>query len=236
MSSNTYDLTQMATTFVPVNKINSLSNMPSNSEFTCATGGFQMNPTISPDADANGYNGFPTAYEVYQANLVAATPTDENLVNIGSQTEFLPGPNNNMYQSVNMNQNNVPISLASQNANTFANGLGSPTISSSLLPNPAQQLGEPNGFQTCDTTNILANQVFLSPSGQLGVDTIAGSNRNTNQSIRSEPPNPVNYVGPWNLSSIYPDLTRRPLEGVGPAFGMYGTGVYSSGTPLNINN
>ena len=40
---------------------------------------------------------------------------------------------------------------------------------------------------------------------------------NANLQIRSEPPNPQLYVGPWNQSSIEPDFMRPPLNiGSGP--------------------
>ena len=66
----------------------------------------------------------------------------------------------------------------------------------------------------------------------IGTDTVAGSLRNANQSIRSDPPNPMQYVGPWMLSTIYPDLLRRPLEGCGPSFGVYGNGPLGGQVPV----
>jgi hypothetical protein len=47
---------------------------------------------------------------------------------------------------------------------------------------------------------------------QLGVDTVGQSMRNANVGLRSEPPNPQYAVGPWQNSTIGPDLMRRPLE------------------------
>ena len=111
-------------------------------------------------------------------------------------------------------------------------GVGNGGVASSLLPSPHSTTVE--GFNDCNVTNVLANQVFLTPGGVMGTNTIAGSLRNSNQSYRSEPPNPVLAVGPWNLSSIYPDLTRRPLEGCGPSFGLYGNGPNSGVTPTTI--
>jgi len=45
-----------------------------------------------------------------------------------------------------------------------------------------------------------------------GIDTIGSSLRNANLQIRSEPPNPQVYVGPWQNSTITPDFMRVPLE------------------------
>ena len=76
---------------------------------------------------------------------------------------------------------------------------------------------------------------ILTPSAQIGFDTTI-SNRNANLDIRSLPPNPILNVSPWLNSTIYPDLTRRPLEGCGPSFGTYGTGAYSNGNPSPIGS
>ena len=198
------------------------------------TGDIGRPPFISPDANANGWNGFPEAFSVYQQSINAATPTIENFNSIGSGTPNLPGPNvfmNDAFAEANVNHGRANrLSLCAQNFNNASTPLN---VASSLLPNPNTDSFE--GFESCgDVNKSLANQVFLTPKGQIGTNLSSGSLRNGNQSFRSEPPNPVLAVGPWNLSSIYPDLTRRPLEGCGPSFGLYGTGPYSSGTPSEI--
>jgi len=53
---------------------------------------------------------------------------------------------------------------------------------------------------------------LLKAGYHIGVDTIGQSLRNANLQIRSEPANPQQYVGPWNLSTIEPDFMRPPLE------------------------
>ena len=58
----------------------------------------------------------------------------------------------------------------------------------------------------------LANKNFLTAGFHVGIDTQGSSLRNANLSIRSEPPNPRIVVGPWNQSTIDPDLMRRPFE------------------------
>lgn len=200
------------------------------------TGDFFRPPFVSPDANANGWNGFPEAYSVYQQSINAATPNMENFNAIGSETHSLPGPNvfmNDSFAQANVNEGRANrLSLCAQNMHT--GGTAALNVASGLLPQP--NMSKVEGFEDCNlNTNLLANQVFLTPAAQNGTNTIGGSNKNQNQSIRSEPPNPVLAVGPWNLSSIYPDLTRRPLEGCGPSFGLYGNGPNSSGVPLAIN-
>lgn len=53
---------------------------------------------------------------------------------------------------------------------------------------------------------------LLSAGHQIGISTIAGSLRNANLQIRSEPPNPQTVVSPWLQSTISGDTMRRPLE------------------------
>lgn len=200
------------------------------------TGDFFRPPFVSPEANANGWNAFPEAFSVYQQSINAATPNMDNFRAIGAETVSLPGPNvfmNDAFAQANVNQGRADrLSLCAQNTPTH--GTAPLNVATSLLP----MAGLPDkmeGFESCGTaTDLLANQVFLTPGGQIGANMSLGSNKNQNQSIRSEPPNPVLAVGPWNLSSIYPDLTRRPLEGCGPSFGLYGNGPNGGGTPTKI--
>jgi len=59
----------------------------------------------------------------------------------------------------------------------------------------------------------LSDVNLLSAGYQVGVSTIAGTLRNANLQIRSEPPNPQISVSPWMQSTISnSDVFRRPLE------------------------
>lgn len=212
-----------------------LNNQPGHdtNSFVPGSSAF-VQPFVAPNADANGWNAFPQAYEMFQAQVAAATPTDDQLHNIGSSTLNLPGPNvfnTDYFAQANVNTGRAAnLSLCAQNLNMNP---GSASIASSLLPQSGLS-GEFEGFSDCNTnTNGLANQVFLTPSGQAGNNTV-GSVRNANLDLRSAPPNPVLAVGPWNNSTIYPDLLRRPLEGCGPSFGLYGDGPNSGVTASNI--
>ena len=42
--------------------------------------------------------------------------------------------------------------------------------------------------------------------------SVSSSLRNANLQLRSEPPNPQGSVGPWNQTTITPDVARRQLE------------------------
>jgi len=63
----------------------------------------------------------------------------------------------------------------------------------------------------------LQNVNLLKAGYHAGIDTVAGTLRNANLQVRSEPPNPTAKVSPWMNSTIEPDLMRVPLEiGCGP--------------------
>jgi len=46
----------------------------------------------------------------------------------------------------------------------------------------------------------------------IGLDTIGQTMKNANLQLRSDPIIPKKEVGPWNMSTIEPDLMRVPLE------------------------
>ncbi len=53
---------------------------------------------------------------------------------------------------------------------------------------------------------------LLQAGYHIGLDTIGQSLRNANLQLRSDPIISKNEVGPWNQSTIEPDLGRVPLE------------------------
>jgi hypothetical protein len=58
----------------------------------------------------------------------------------------------------------------------------------------------------------LQGKNFLSAGALVGVNTVGQSLRNANYQLRAEPANVQMQVGPWNQTTIEPDLSRRPLE------------------------
>jgi hypothetical protein len=56
------------------------------------------------------------------------------------------------------------------------------------------------------------DQNFLTAGYHIGINTVGQSLRNANLQLRSEPVNPQVPVSPWNISTIEPDMNRRPLE------------------------
>ena len=59
---------------------------------------------------------------------------------------------------------------------------------------------------------ILRGVNYLDAGFHTGVNTIGQSLRNANLNLRAEPPNPRTQVSPWMMSTIDPDLARRPMS------------------------
>ena len=79
----------------------------------------------------------------------------------------------------------------------------------SLLPKDTNQKW---GQMNPQGSGHFANIALLDPKQIIGINTVGSTLRNPNLQERSEPANPQNAVGPWNQSTIEPDLMRAPLE------------------------
>ncbi len=64
----------------------------------------------------------------------------------------------------------------------------------------------PRGQGTLENVNLLR------AGHHIGIDTVGNTLRNANLQVLSEPPNPQQNVGPWNNTTIAPDLMRTPFE------------------------
>lgn len=60
--------------------------------------------------------------------------------------------------------------------------------------------------------NDLSNKNFLTTGFDSGINTISSSRKNANLQLRSDPPIPSQQVGPWNQSTITPDVHERVFE------------------------
>lgn len=58
----------------------------------------------------------------------------------------------------------------------------------------------------------LSSKNFLTAGYNIGINTVSSSLRNANLQLRSDVPIPVRESGPWNQSTIVPDLNRKSLE------------------------
>ena len=217
--------------------------MPSNGQVGnlakyAATDPFVQNPEVNMNASGSQL----LAYQLYQQAINAATPTLAQLNSISGESQQQTGPDSPLqggvsdsygpynilksgnnpsisqeYQAVNCaNPRAESISSCAVNANTFYN------TATSLLPkNP--QLGA-DAWDVAAPQDILASQNFLSATQQMGVDTVLGSLRNSSYDIRGDIPNPIAVVGPWQNTTILPDLQRRPITDFVSTNGLYGSG------------
>jgi hypothetical protein len=137
-----------------------------------------------------------------------ANPAYKNKGNQNNQnTSSGPVPSdslghNEVFQSVSGGSTSTPPGLPSSCTNT---SIQNP---SDLLPKNNSQWAQLNPSGKGE----LANINLLQAGYHIGIDTIGQTLRNANLQIRSEPPNPQLYVGPWQQSTITPDFMRAPLE------------------------
>ena len=143
----------------------------------------------------------------YETNATMPTQYKQNKSGNQGVMAANPAGQNEVFASVNGVQTSmpgIPASCSQPNIQNPAELLPKDTNSQWAQLNPAGK-GE------------LANVNLLKAGYHIGIDSVGQTLRNANLQIRSEPPNPQLYVGPWNLSTIEPDFMRPPLElGAGP--------------------
>lgn len=83
------------------------------------------------------------------------------------------------------------------------------TPSSQLLPKPSPEGAD---FAQFAPKNLQA-QNFLTATQWIGVNTQGSSLKNANYDLRADPIIPKADVGPWQMSSIDPNIYQRPLFG-----------------------
>lgn len=124
----------------------------------------------------------------------------------------------NPQPSMPLGQNEVYSSAKGAQTNSY--GLP-PSCTRKQVVDPRQLLPKDNnsewGKLNPQGEGDLQNINLLQAGYHVGINTVGQSLRNANLQLRSEPANPQVGVGPWNNTTIEPDLTRRPLEiGCGP--------------------
>ncbi len=105
--------------------------------------------------------------------------------------------------------NSGPATISGMNSQAVASSCTSkPVVNpSDLLPSDSN-----NEWAKLNPSADLKNVNLLSAGHHTGINTVGGSLRNANLQVRSEPPNPRTDVGPWQNTTIEPDLTRLPFE------------------------
>jgi hypothetical protein len=93
-----------------------------------------------------------------------------------------------------------------------------PAAESMLNPSDLLPHDENSQWGEFNTLSKSANTPDLLQAGyHIGLDTVGQTLRNANLQERSDPIIAKSTVGPWNQSTIEPDMARTPLEiGIGP--------------------
>lgn len=162
----------------------------------------------------------------YGVNLLAKNLTSKGM----SGSEHMESSPNSAYKNKPSGQSGPQPSESLGQNEVFAsvNGMSGPSTkgiptscSKPNIQNPADLLPKESNSQWAQLNPAgkgdLANINLLKAGYHIGIDTVGQTLRNANLQIRSEPPNPQLYVGPWNQSTIESDFLRVPLElGSGP--------------------
>lgn len=121
--------------------------------------------------------------------------------------------------SNSMEQNNVassssPVDSSFELTNESVIGgasLATTANPADLLPNDQNSQWSALNPNTMNKGDVLMPDL-LQAGYHIGLDTIGQTLRNANLQLRSDPVIPKSQVGPWNQSTIEPDLARTPLE------------------------
>ena len=120
---------------------------------------------------------------------------------------------NNFVPSNPLGQNGANASAGGAQTDTY--GLP-PSCAKQQVVDPSELLPRDNNSEFSKLNPMgsgdLKNVSLLKAGHHIGINTVGQSLRNANLQLRSEPANPQLNVGPWNQTTIAPDMQRRPLE------------------------
>ena len=123
------------------------------------------------------------------------------------------GQGTNYRPSAGLGRNESNASVSGITTNSF--GMP-PSCSKQAVVDPKQLLPKDgnNAFSQMNPAGAgdIQNVSLLKAGYHIGINTVGQSLRNANLQLRSEPANPQLNVGPWNQTTIGPDLNRRALE------------------------
>jgi hypothetical protein len=130
---------------------------------------------------------------------------NENVVGGGEPSPMTPGAEvTEGFETLSPSP--MPFPAAEKPANCYPKNQLAPQ---ELLPaDPNSKWAQVNPQSAGD----IAGKNFLNAGALIGVNTVGQSLRNASWDLRSEVPNPQVQVSPWMISTISPDLARRPLE------------------------
>ncbi len=159
-------------------------NLPNSALSDRGAAGYKLNPLNPPTP--------PGAF---------SAPTG----NCGQGTNYKP--------SAGLGQNETNAKVSGITTNSF--GMP-PSCAKQAVVDPKQLLPNDsnNAFSSMNPAGAgdIMNVSLLKAGYHIGINTVGQSLRNANLQVRSEPANPQLNVGPWNQTTIGPDLQRRALE------------------------
>jgi len=137
-----------------------------------------------------------------------------------SKTMLLDSMDTGAYPNGGPSTHSEPTSVAGPAAPSPSATGASQSGGFALQPvaNPSDLLPKDKNSQWAALNPSAANQGdilmpdLLQAGYHIGLDTIGQTLRNPNYQLRSDPVIPKSDVGPWNHSTIEPDLGRVPLE------------------------
>lgn len=152
-----------------------------------------------------GYDGMSVSDYLTGGSTKSPQPMQQQPIKSSPSTSLLPS----IQPSVQAAQPSsiLPSSVVSS-ASPFTQQTANP---SDLLPkdeNSQWAALNPNAMNKGD---VLMPDL-LQAGYHIGLDTIGQTLRNPNLQLRSDPIIPKQDIGPWNLSTIEPDIGRVPLE------------------------
>jgi hypothetical protein len=124
----------------------------------------------------------------------------------------LDGMDGGVDSSANKLSGNVaPADVQSSNSQSAAGGYDFRSVTNPTDLLPQDQNSEWAALNPVNQGNA-AMPDLLQAGYHIGLDTIGQTLRNPNYQLRSDPIIPKSDIGPWNQSTIEPDLGRVPLE------------------------
>jgi hypothetical protein len=114
---------------------------------------------------------------------------------------------------LDVNGTNAPSAVYSS---ASENTVNKPSYDFKSTTDPSDLLPKDNNSEWSSLNPVNQGNVampdLLQAGYHIGLDTIGQTLRNPNYQLRSDPIIPKSEVGPWNKSTIEPDLGRVPLE------------------------
>jgi len=130
----------------------------------------------------------------------APIPSSNSKLNSATPVSNLMEENNIAYEA--------PVLTPAAQPASALSGVANP---SDLLPNDQNSQWSALNPNTMNQGDVLMPDL-LQAGYHIGLDTIGQTLRNANLQYRSDPIIPKANIGPWNQSTIEPDLGRVPLE------------------------